>query len=79
MKYYTIGQFSKLVWKSNQTLRLWENKGKLKLHHIREGRHHYYSEQQINKVLQVPLVNITKKVIGYCRISSDEQKDDYSF
>jgi predicted site-specific integrase-resolvase len=76
MKYYTIGQFSKLVGKSIQTLRLWDNEGKLKPHHITEGRHRYYSEQQINQVLQVPLVNRTKKVIGYCRVSSNKQKDD---
>jgi predicted site-specific integrase-resolvase len=78
MKYYTIGQFSKLVGKSIQTLRLWDNEGKLKPDHITEGRHRYYSEQQINQILQVPLVNRTKKVIGYCRVSSNKQKDDLS-
>lgn len=56
MKYYTIGQFSKLVGKSIQTLRLWDNEGKLKPHHRTEGGHRYYSEQQINQVLQVPLI-----------------------
>lgn len=76
MKYYTIGQFSKLVGKSIQTLRLWDNEGKFKPHHITEGGHRYYSEQQINQVLQVPLVKKTKKVIGYCRVSSNKQKDD---
>ncbi|MPN29241.1 hypothetical protein SDC9_176692 [bioreactor metagenome] len=49
MRYYTIGQFSKLVGKSIQTLILWENEGKLKPHHITEGGHRYYSEQQINQ------------------------------
>lgn len=76
MKYYTIGQFSKLVGKSIQTLRLWDNEGKLKPHHITEGGHRYYSEQQINQVLQVPLVKRNRKVIGYCRVSSNKQKDD---
>ena len=76
MKYYTIGQFSKLVGKSIQTLRLWDKEGKLKPHHITEGGHRYYSEQQINQVLQVPFFKKTKKIIGYCRVSSNKQKDD---
>jgi len=76
MKYYTIGQFSKLVGKSIQTLRLWYKEGKLKPHHITEGGHRYYSEQQINQVLQVPLVKRNRKVIGYCRVSNNKQKDD---
>jgi len=76
MKYYSIGQFSKLVGKSIQTLRLWHSEGKLKPHHITDGGHRYYSEQQINQVLQVPLIKKNKKVIGYCRVSSNKQKDD---
>ena len=76
MEYYTIGQFSKLVGKSIQTLRLWDSQGKLKTHHVTEGRHRYYSEQQINQVLQLPLVIKDKKVIGYCRVSSNKQKND---
>lgn len=75
MKYYTIGQFSKLVGKSIQTLRLWDKEGKLKPHHITEGGHRYYSEQQINQVLQVPFFKKTKKIIGYCRVSSNKEKD----
>jgi putative resolvase len=51
MKYYTNGEFSKLVGKSIHTLRLWDNEGKLKPHHTTKGRHRYYSEQQINQVL----------------------------
>jgi len=60
MNYYTIGQFSRLVEKSIQTLRLWDNEGKLKPHHITEGGHRYYSEQQINQVLQILLIKKDK-------------------
>lgn len=45
MEYYAIGQFPKLVGKSIQTLRLMDSQGKLKPHHVTEGRHCYYSEQ----------------------------------
>ena len=76
MKYYTIGQFSKLVGKSIQTLRLWDSEGKLKPHHVTEGGHRYYSEQQVNQVLQMPLIKKGNKIIGYCRVSSNKQKDD---
>lgn len=76
MKYYTIGRFSELIGKSIQTLRLWDNNGKLKPHHITEGRHLYYSEQQINQILRIPICKKDKKVIGYCRVSSNKQKDD---
>jgi len=76
VKYYTIGQFSKLVGKSIQTLRVWDNEGKLKPHHVSEGGHRYYSDNQINQVLQIPLIKKERKIIGYCRVSSNKQKDD---
>jgi len=76
MKYYTISKFSKLVGKSQPTLRNWDNTGKFKPDHVSEGGHRYYSEQQVNKVLQRPLVQKNKKTIGYCRVSSRKQKDD---
>ena len=76
MKYYTIGQFSKLVGKSIQTLRLWDIENKLKPHHVSEGGHRYYSEQQIYQVTQQPIKEKIRKTIGYCRVSSPKQKDD---
>jgi len=76
MKFYTIGQFSKMVGKSTQTLRLWDSENKLKPHHISDGGHRYYSEQQIYQVLKQPIKTNEKKTIGYCRVSSNKQKDD---
>ncbi|HBN85749.1 MAG TPA: IS607 family transposase, partial [Clostridiales bacterium] len=76
MKYYSIGPFSKLVGKSIQTIRLWDSEGKLKPHHVTEGGHRYYSEQQVNQVLHMPLIKKVNKIIGYCRVSSNKQKDD---
>ena len=76
MKYYTIGQFSKLVGKSMPTLRNWDNNGKFKPDHVSEGGHRYYSDEQINKVLQRGVEQKCKKIIGYARVSSKKQKDD---
>lgn len=76
MEYYKIGEFSKLVGKSIQTLRLWDSEGKLKPDHVSEGGHRYYCKEQINYVLQVPFYKKDKIVIGYCRVSSYKQKDD---
>ena len=76
MTYYSIGQFSKLIGKSIQTLRLWDNTGVLKPHHITVGGHRYYSEQQMNEVLQMNTPKKVKKIIGYCRVSSNKQRDD---
>ena len=76
MRYYSIGPFSKLVGKSIQTLRIWDSEGKLKLHHVTEGGHRYYSEQQVNQVVQKDKFTKVNKIIGYCRVSSNKQKDD---
>lgn len=77
LKYYTIGKFAELIGKSIQTLRLWDKQGKLKPHHITEGGTRYYSEQQYNDYLKVNQNKKPKrKIIGYCRVSSNKQKDD---
>lgn len=75
MKYYTIHEFSKLVGKSAQTLRNWDNNGKLKPHHTSTNGYRYYKEEQINEVFGVKNGK-PQIVIGYCRVSSHKQKDD---
>ncbi|WP_416387362.1 MerR family DNA-binding transcriptional regulator [Caminicella sporogenes] len=38
MKYYTIGEFAKLIGKAQQTLRNWDKSGKLKPSlHVQKG------------------------------------------
>lgn len=77
MKYYSIGQFAKLIGKTEQTLRNWDKKNILKPHHVTESGYRYYSQQQLNHFLGIKNVAPTsKKVIGYCRVSSNKQKDD---
>lgn len=74
-KYYTIHKFSKLVGKSAQTLRNWDKNGKLKPHHKSTNGYRYYVESQIADVIGIRNIK-EKKVVGYCRVSSNKQKDD---
>jgi putative resolvase len=77
MKYYSIGEFSKLIGKTSQTLREWDKKNILKPHHVAPTGYRYYSQEQLNHFLGIKDIETkTKKVIGYCRVSSHKQKDD---
>lgn len=77
MKYYSIGQFAEFISKTPQTLRDWHKKGLFIPHHITDGGTRYYSEEQLNHFLGIKGIDTkTKKVIGYCRVSSHKQKDD---
>ena len=74
MKYYSIHEFSKLISRTPQTLRNWDLSGRLKPHHTGANGYRYYSHQQLNELLGI--ADIQRKVIGYCRVSSNKQKDD---
>lgn len=75
MKYYSIAEMSKMLGVSAQTLRNWDKSGKLKPHHTTGSGYRYYSQEQLNNILGIK-ENINKKIIGYCRVSSNKQKDD---
>ena len=74
-KYYSINKFSKILGISVQTLRNWDKKGKLHPHHTSSNGYRYYSHEQLNQVMNVK-PNLDRIVIGYCRVSSNKQKDD---
>ena len=76
MSYYKMGEFSKRTGLSIQTLRLWDSNGKLKPAYVTEGKHRYYSEEQLNRILGIKLDKQEKRAIGYARVSSNKQKDD---
>lgn len=77
MKYYTVGEFAELIGKNAQTLREWDKRNVLKPHHIAPTGYRYYSQEQLNHYLGFKgLKTNDKKVIGYCRVSSNKQKDD---
>lgn len=76
MNYYSIGKFAKLIGKTTQTLRNWDKGGILKPNHITESGYRYYSQEQLNHFLGLKQEKqLNKKIIGYCRVSSDKQKD----
>lgn len=77
MKYYSIGQFAKLTNKTTQTLRNWDKNGVLKPHHVAASGYRYYSQEQLNHYLGLKGEKPKdRKVIGYCRVSGNKQKDD---
>lgn len=60
---------------SAQTLRNWDKNGKLHPHHTYGNGYRYYSHEQLNQVMNIK-PNLDRIVIGYCRVSSNKQKDD---
>ena len=74
-KYYSINKFSKILGVSTQTLRNGDKKGKLHPHHTSSNGYRYYSHEQLNQVMNVK-PNLDRSVIGYCRVSSNKQRDD---
>ena len=77
MEYYAIGQFAKEIGVTVQSVRNWDKSDKLNPHHISDGSHRYYSQEQVNLYLGLHKpTSIQKKIIGYCRVSSQKQKDD---
>jgi len=71
---YTIGEFAKRVGKSTSTLRRWDKSGELKAKRHKSG-HRYYDESDVRELLNLtPLEK--RKVVVYCRVSSQGQKDD---
>jgi len=78
VEYYGIGRFSKLIGVTIQSLRNWDKTGKLKPHHVTEAGYRYYSQEQLYHYLG--LKNEASKenrtTVGYCRVSSNKQKDD---
>ena len=72
---YSIGNFAKKIGVTIQTLRDWDKSGKLKPAYRSKGNHRYYSENQLNEILQKKVSN-NRINVGYVRVSANHQKDD---
>ena len=77
MEYYGIGKFAELIGVTIQSLRNWDKTGKLKPHHTSKSGYRYYSQEQLYHYLGLRNEGVkSRKTIGYCRVSSNKQRDD---
>lgn len=75
MKILKPKEVSEILNVTVKTLQNWDYSGKLIAKRNPNNRR-YYTHDQINKFLGKEKVDIKKKIIGYCRVSSNKQKDD---
>ncbi|MDQ0417198.1 putative site-specific integrase-resolvase [Croceifilum oryzae] len=73
---YSIGKFAKQIGVTQQTLRNWHKQGIFIPANVTESGYRYYSEIQLREYLGKQEQTHDKKTIGYCRVSSQKQKDD---
>lgn len=58
-------------------MRNWDKKDILKPHHVAHSGFRYYSQAQVDEFFNIPKIKDSDKlIIGYCRVSSNKQKDD---
>lgn len=74
MELMSIGKFAKILGVSQTTLRRMHKSGELIPYMITNGGTRYYSTDQLKQLSQTDA--ISKKVVGYCRVSTNSQKDD---
>jgi predicted site-specific integrase-resolvase len=74
-KRYKPGEFAPKINRSLGTLRIWDKSGKLPAKRLPSG-HRYYTEEDLNKALNLEKLEIKKKTIIYTRVSSPKQKQD---
>ena len=72
---FSIGKVAQKLGVTTTTLRNWDKAGILIPDKVTDGGTRYYSDETINKFLHKSMSK-DKRVIGYCRVSSNKQKDD---
>ena len=76
MKYYSSKKVTEILGVTAQTLRNWDKEGKLKPSYVKSNGYRYYSEDSILSYTQERKTKKNLNVIGYARVSSNEQSDD---
>ena len=71
--YWSIGKVAQYLGVSVVTLRRWEKEGRLSSDSRTFGFHRRYKASRIQQLFKQ---NKEKKVVGYARVSSHDQKDD---
>lgn len=77
MRLYTLKEVSEITGYAPVTLRKWIYDGKLTSIKSKGG-HHRVTEETLNSLLGVKRKKGDKRVIGYCRVSNDNQSDALS-
>lgn len=72
----SIGKFSKEIGVSISTLRTWDKTGYLKPAKVLDNGYRYYSDEQIDKYLNVDSDIDDRKIVLYARVSTRKQIDD---
>lgn len=72
----SIGKFSKEIGVSISTLRTWDKTGYLKPAKVLDNGYRYYSDEQIDKYLNVNSDIDDRKIVLYARVSTKKQMDD---
>lgn len=70
-----ITEASEFLGVSKQTLRRWEESGDIKSHRTK-GSHRRYDKNDLIKLKSFKQSSRTRLTIGYCRVSSNDQKSD---
>ena len=70
---YRLHEFAKKLGVSANTLRRWDARGKLKAKRTLSN-HRYYDESDLRQLYGIKEGN--RKTVVYCRVSSQNQKDD---
>jgi len=74
-KFYRVSEFAKRVGKSASTIRRWDREGRL-IPKRSMGGHRFYNESDVRKALQIDVIQIEKRTMVYCRVSSRAQLPD---
>lgn len=72
----SVSEFGERIGKTTQTLRNWDKSGYLKPAKVGCGGHRYYTEQQVKDYLCQDDSKKHKIIIGYCRVSDAQQKNE---
>lgn len=76
MELVSIGKFAKMVGVTTTTLRRMHQSGDFIPYHVTKGGTRYYSMEQLKEFSNAPKTE--KLVVGYCRVSTPAQKNDYA-
>lgn len=73
--FYTIGEFARLINVTEQTLRNWDESGKLVAHRTLGGGHRRYTPEQLAQFIDLPSEG-DQRVFMYMRVKKDNITDE---